>query len=82
MQETIVPPDLRQTVSAAKTAALLDVTVRTIGNWLAAGKFPRPILVGGPKRHSRRWRLADIEEFIAKRDTVASNDAGDGTPAM
>lgn len=45
-------------------ATLLEVSPHTITDWCKAGKFPPPFraMPGAPDR----WRLKDVEEWIAK----------------
>ncbi len=43
----------------------LDVGRVTIWRWCSAGTFPAPIYVG----RDRKWRLADVEEWIATRSS-------------
>jgi len=49
------PPELVK-LSVIETAAYLDVTVRTVRRWQAAGKMPTQIKVG----RERRYCLLDI----------------------
>jgi predicted DNA-binding transcriptional regulator AlpA len=48
-------------LSAEKLAQILGISIRTLWRLRAAGKLPVPIRLGG----SVRWRLADIEAWIA-----------------
>lgn len=45
-------------------AVHLRVTTRTVQRRVAAGEFPRPILVGPT---SPRWRRADLDAWIASQ---------------
>lgn len=54
-------------LTAEETALLVSVSTRTLWRLLSAGKFPRPVRVGG----STRWRRAEIEQWI-----------GDGCPPV
>ena len=43
-------------------ASMLAVSVRTVWRWRDAGKIPPPVRMG---RRTLRWRLADLESWIA-----------------
>jgi prophage regulatory protein len=49
-------------LSAEKVAELLDISVRTLSRLRAGRQIPSPIRVGG----SVRWRIKDLETWIAK----------------
>ena len=44
-----------------EVAAICSVSVQTIRRWTDAGKFPKPIQLGG---RTRRWHRAEVERFI------------------
>jgi predicted DNA-binding transcriptional regulator AlpA len=44
-------------LTASDVAALYDVDARTVRNWAATGKLPRPVKIG----RAVRWRRADLK---------------------
>jgi predicted DNA-binding transcriptional regulator AlpA len=52
-------------IRKAELAAELGVAIWTIDRWVRAGTFPKPIYLtdGAPAR----WRMRDVEAFLAKR---------------
>lgn len=47
------------------------VSSRTISRLTASGRFPKPIKIG----HSNRWRAGDVNAFLQRGGTAASNEA-------
>jgi predicted DNA-binding transcriptional regulator AlpA len=47
-------------LTAADLQRALRVTRRAIARWCAAGRLPRPLLVGGVYR----WRASDVRRFM------------------
>jgi excisionase family DNA binding protein len=45
----------------SRVAAMLNISERTLSRLIAAGKFPRPILLG----RSRRWERASVEQWLS-----------------
>ena len=45
-----------------EVSKLLGVSTRAIWGWADEGKFPAPLELG----RLRRWRLVDVEAFLAK----------------
>ncbi len=56
-----------QWINAKKTAEMCGVTTRTLHNWIAAGRFPKPCLVGSEERPHRRWILHEVVAFMKAR---------------
>jgi excisionase family DNA binding protein len=56
------------TLSASEVAAICDVARRTVGRWIAAGKFPSAYKEAGKGRP--RWRIprSDVDAFLAERN--------------
>ncbi len=54
-----------------EVAKLLGVSPRSVWEWANNGKFPQPIALG----RLRRWRLADVENWLAQQPT--GKGAGD-----
>jgi hypothetical protein len=50
----------RPFLTKADVAIRLGVTIRTLERWIAAGDFPAPVYVRGP-----RWRPDALETFLA-----------------
>jgi len=48
-----------------EVAALLGVQPRTLERWLAAGRFPAAMQVGGSS-HCLRWRRSTVERYLNK----------------
>lgn len=48
-------------VKATEVAELLGVSTRTLWRLLSEGRLPQPVRLGG----NTRWRLADVESWIA-----------------
>jgi excisionase family DNA binding protein len=48
-------------ITAAELAELMQISPRTLWRLLSAGKIIQPIRIGG----STRWRLREVEEWIA-----------------
>jgi predicted DNA-binding transcriptional regulator AlpA len=55
-----------QLVSKNRVAALLSVHPQTISRWVRAGGFPPPLRAAGANT-ALRWRVADVEGWIAER---------------
>ena len=53
-------------LSISEVAELIGggVASRTISRWVAEGKFPRPVQIGG----RRLWRRKDVELFAGDAD--------------
>jgi prophage regulatory protein len=47
-------------------ATRYSISRSTVWRWRARGLLPEPIVIGG----STRWKLSDIEEFDAQRDSL------------
>lgn len=50
-------------VSAKQVASLLGVSVRTVTNWVAKGKFPPPAKIFGYPR----WKEEDVLKYVEKQ---------------
>jgi hypothetical protein len=61
-------------VDETKAAQLLDLRVKTLRRWRWAGKGPRFIKLGS----AVRYRLADLDEFIAAGQRSSTSDTGPG----
>ena len=59
MPQAIPHPKL---IPAREVAKLLGVCERTVWNLTGSGHLPPPVRIG---RRSVRWRLVDLEAFIA-----------------
>ena len=64
-------------VDETKAAQLLDLRVKTLRRWRWAGKGPRFVKLGS----AVRYRLADLDEFIAARRRTSTSDKGAGRKA-
>jgi prophage regulatory protein len=62
MQSPLADSENALLLTAGKLAHLLNISVRTLWRLRAEDKIPAPIRVGG----SVRWRMRDIEAWIAK----------------
>jgi predicted DNA-binding transcriptional regulator AlpA len=60
--ETAGDPVVPLLISAAALARMLSVSVATVWRMNSAGRIPAGIRIGG----SRRWRLRDIETWVAR----------------
>ena len=61
-------PATNSYLTVRQVAGHLSVSVATIWRWTAAGTFPTPVRLGP---NTTRWRMADIEDFLAARETAA-----------
>ena len=52
---------LQFAISARELAEKMSLSTRTIWRLLSAGKLPKPCALGG----SKRWKLSDIDLFLA-----------------
>jgi predicted DNA-binding transcriptional regulator AlpA len=52
-------------IRAGRLWQLLDISAATGWRWHAIGRLLRPINFGGSGRTTLRWRLAEVEEWIA-----------------
>ena len=64
-------------VDEIKAAQLLDLSVKTLRRWRWAGKGPRFVKLGA----SVRYRLSDLDEFIAAGRRTSTSDNGAGRKA-
>ncbi len=55
-------------LTTEQVCEILSITDRTIYNKRAAGKFPKPIMIG----RLIRYRESDIEEYIEELASVAA----------
>jgi predicted DNA-binding transcriptional regulator AlpA len=60
----LVPETLVTLQQVAKAVGIGD---RSIMRWVEEGKFPQPIRIGGPVRPRIRFKLADVQRFLAER---------------
>lgn len=60
--KTVNTPIVPVLLTADETAQLVAVSTRTLWRLLSAGKFPRPVRVGG----STRWRRAEVEKWVCE----------------
>lgn len=44
---------------------LLDVSGEALRRWIAAGKFPKPLMLG----NLQRWRATEYNQWLAERAT-------------
>lgn len=49
-------------LTSAQVAKKLQVSAKSLYNWMDEGKFPQSIRIG----HMHRWRESDIDEWLAK----------------
>lgn len=49
-------------ISAEEVAKLLQLSIRSVWRLRTSGRMPKPIRIGG----AIRWRLLDIESWIAQ----------------
>ena len=54
-----------------EVADLIGVHVRTVHAWVAAGAMPAPVRLG-PAGRCVRWRLREIEDWLAGREGTAT----------
>lgn len=54
-------------LSLKETARYLRINPRTLTRWRAQGRFPQPLKLGTTKRPRLRFRLADIETYLAQQ---------------
>jgi len=52
-------------VSPAELAAALRVSTKTLDNWAAAKRFPRPVMLG-PR--TRRYKVGTVRKALRKMD--------------
>ena len=52
----------------------VGIAVSTLYDWVASGRFPRPIRLG-PKAVG--WRVTDIDQWLAERPLVEATKKGD-----
>ena len=64
-QEPKAEPDMIALLRRAAVCEKLGISSWTLGRWVRAGKFPRPIFlqVGSPAK----WRASDVAAWIDKR---------------
>lgn len=62
-------------VGASTVGKMLDTHPVTLWRWCRAGTFPAPIYFG----NQRRWRLADVEQWIAAQ-AAKTSDPRHGAP--
>jgi predicted DNA-binding transcriptional regulator AlpA len=58
-------------LSLQQVAKLVGIGERSIMSWVDQGRFPTPIRVGGPVRMSIRFKLADVQRFLAGQEGAA-----------
>lgn len=65
---TSAPPPEAVLLTQAQVCAMISVADRTLRQWVSAGRFPRPVVVGGgdEQRAGKRWIRAEVEAWIAK----------------
>lgn len=51
-------------IRLSELLTLVPVCRKTIGRWCKAGKFPRPVRIGG---RSIAWDRAEVDAWIAER---------------
>jgi predicted DNA-binding transcriptional regulator AlpA len=66
--EPLMSPHLRALLKRSDLQNVLRISGRTIDRLVAKGGLPRPIRVG----QSYRWRVVDIEKFLAGTDQAQS----------
>jgi predicted DNA-binding transcriptional regulator AlpA len=59
---------------ARAVAKMLDVSLATLADWRQAGRGPRYVRLSGDKRTKVRYRVSDLERWIARR-SIESSDA-------
>lgn len=64
-------------VDEKRAAQLLDLKVKTLRRWRWAGKGPRFIKLGS----AVRYRLVDLDGFIAASQRTSTSDTGAGRRA-
>jgi hypothetical protein len=67
----------RTLVDETRAALLLDLKVKTLRRWRWAGKGPRFVKLGS----AVRYRLADLDQFIAAGQRTSTSDTGVGRRA-
>jgi excisionase family DNA binding protein len=55
----------REFLRAREVAERLDVSLRTVWAWTAAGRLPPPFRMG----RVTRWRSSEIEAYVAARQS-------------
>jgi len=62
-------------LTTEEVMAFFTVSKRTLLNWVAAGKIPRPIMIGG----LNRWKHSDLQNFVANlMPKVGKRNSGKG----
>ena len=57
-------------ITADDLAKMLKLSERTLWRLLSGGKIPEPVRIGG----STRWRLAEVQEWIAQGCPTRDNE--------
>jgi prophage regulatory protein len=58
-------PQVRECLlSIAKVEAITSLSPPTIYAWMADGKFPRPIKLGGPETRRVAWTLSSVSAWV------------------
>lgn len=80
MHSQVNPLNERRLLSTREAAELLGVTVRCLEGWRAcSSNGPRFIrLSTGAHCRAVRYRLADLEAWIAEREATSTSDPGLG----
>jgi predicted DNA-binding transcriptional regulator AlpA len=58
-------------------AELLDVAISTLNVWRQTGKGPKYIRLCGRKRPGVRYRLSELERWIARRSVESEDSKGE-----
>src|SRR5262249_25529470 len=62
-------------VSPRDIAAALGLSTKTLDNWTAAKRFPRPVLLG-PR--TRRYQVGAVRRALRKRERAKNGSAKEG----
>ncbi len=63
----VLPTSPCALVSLSEAARYLGINPRTLTRWSANGRFPQPLKLGTAKRPRLRFRLTDIENYLAQQ---------------
>lgn len=66
------PADGRKLLSRAEAAAYLDIKPQTLALWHSTGRYSLPVVKVG---RSCKYRVSDLEAFIASRTVANSGEA-------
>jgi predicted DNA-binding transcriptional regulator AlpA len=62
----LVPPTLDRLLSIPQAADHIGITPKTLRAWVKAGKFPAPMRLGREPKVTYRYRMCDLQAYLAK----------------